>query len=105
MAALTLADESASCGAQQVSKSAIELGRHLHGCRLGFAQCGNLQVNRFRIDTRMIVREEIERHRRYFRQKLVDRRRICGGRYFVAMSGPNRGFVVPRGGDRENKWF
>ena len=67
MASLALADQNASHGAQQLPESAVELRSHLGGNELSFAQGGDLQINRCGIDARMVVRQEIERHRRNFR--------------------------------------
>jgi len=51
---------------------------------------------RGRIDARVIVRQKIERHRRDFRQQFVEHGRGGGGRNVVAMSAPDRGFLVPQ---------
>src|SRR5260221_2454425 len=53
----------------------------------------------------MVVGQEIERHRRYFCQQLVERRCVGSSRDVVAMSRPHRRLVVPCGGDREDERF
>jgi len=53
----------------------------------------------------MVVRQEIERHCRDFRQQLVEREGVGGGRDVVAMSCPHRRLVVPCGEDREDERF
>lgn len=68
VAAAALPHEGAAGGAQQVPQRAVELRRHSDHGRFGFAQCGDLQEQRSGIDPRMIVRQEVERHRGYLRQ-------------------------------------
>jgi hypothetical protein len=55
MAAFALPHKGATCGPQQVSQSAVEVGGHLHGYGLGFAQRSNLDIDRFWIDAGVIV--------------------------------------------------
>lgn len=50
-----LPNQLASGRTQQFAERWIELGRHLGG--FGFAQGGDLQINRGGIDARMIVRQ------------------------------------------------
>jgi hypothetical protein len=55
MAAFALPHKGATCGPQRVSQSAVEVGGHLHGYGLGFAQRSNLDIDRFWIDAGVIV--------------------------------------------------
>ncbi len=68
IAPLALASQSAFSGAQQLPERAIELRSHLGRDRFSVAQRSDLQVDRCRIDARMVVRQEIERHRGDFSQ-------------------------------------
>lgn len=65
----------------------------------------NLQEQRSRIDVRMIVRQQVERHRGNLPQQFVERRRVCRGENVIAMPAPHRGLVVPSGGNREDHQF
>ena len=67
--------------------------------RPGFARRGDLQTQRRWIDVGVIVRQQVERHRRYLRQQFVERRRITGRGDVVAMPPPDRVFIVPDGGN------
>jgi hypothetical protein len=55
VAALSLANERAARGAQQVAQGPIELRRHSGSGRFGFAQRGDLQEQLARIDLGIIV--------------------------------------------------
>jgi hypothetical protein len=105
MAALTLPHKRAACGQQQFPEHPVELRRHSGGGQFGFAQRGDLEKDRGRIQIGMIVRQKVERHRRDFRKKIVKGGGIGGGRYVVAMAAPYRRFIVPYGGNREDGWL
>src|SRR5947208_16328280 len=51
-------------GAQQITQGLVELRRHSRGGGLGFAQGRDLEKQRGGINARMVVREEVKRHRR-----------------------------------------
>lgn len=105
VAALALPDERAARFTQQIAQRPIELRRH-SGCRrLGFAQSGDLQKQGCWIDAWVIVGQQVERHRRNLRQQFIERRRIGGGGDVVAMSAPDRGFIVPVCGNSEDNRF
>ncbi len=105
VAALARADERAACGAQQVAQGPVELRRHSGRGRFGFAQRGDLQKQLARIDLGMIVGQQIERHGGNLRQQFVERRRVGRGGNVVAMPAPDRGLVVPCGGNRKDHRF
>src|SRR6185312_16104159 len=54
---------------------------------------GNLQEERLRVDVRMVVRQQIERHRGDLFQQAVEGRRIGGSGNVVAMATPHRGLI------------
>jgi hypothetical protein len=56
---------------------------------VGFAQRRDLQIERSRIDARVIVRQHIERHHSDLCEQLVERPRIDGRRNVVAVTGPD----------------
>src|SRR5947209_12487155 len=53
----------------------------------------------------MIVRQEIERHRRNISEELIKRRSVRGGRDVIAMTTPDRRLLIPGGGNREDHRF
>ncbi len=63
---------------------------------------GDLQEQRFRRHIRMVVRQEIERHRGNLVQQFVQRRRVGGSRDVVTMPAPDRRLLIPGRGNREN---
>jgi hypothetical protein len=105
MAALALADKSTPGSTRQIPKSAIELRGHSGGHELGFAQSGDLQINRRRVDARMVVRKKVEHHRGNLRQQLVKSRSVGRRRDVVTVSGPDGSFVIPGGRDGEDQRF
>lgn len=64
VAALALPHRHATSGAQQITQGLVELRRHSRGGGLGFAQGRDLEKQRGGINARMVVREEVKRHRR-----------------------------------------
>jgi hypothetical protein len=102
VAAASLPDQRAAGGAQQIPQRPIELRSHSARDRVCFAQRGDLEEQRFRRDIRVIVRQQIERHRGNLFQQFVERRRIGGGRNVVAMPAPDRRLLIPGCGNREN---
>ena len=105
VAALALPYHFASCLAQEFTQWAVELRGHSGSGRFGFAKRSDLQVERFRIGFRMIVRQKIQRNRRHFVQQTVECRRVGGSRDFIAMPGPDRSLTVPTGRNCENRWL
>jgi large subunit ribosomal protein L28 len=100
-----LPDQCTTSGAQQFTQKAVELRSHLtHGC-FGFAQRGDLQKQLFRRDIRMIVRQQIERHRGNLSEELVERRRVGCGWNLVTVPAPDRRLGIPGRGNREYYWF
>lgn len=95
MAALPVPDEIAARLGQQFTQGAIELRGHSGTERLGFTQRGDLQEQGGWIDTGVIVRQHVERHRRNLGEQFVQRRRVARGRDVVAVAGPDGGLVVP----------
>lgn len=100
--AAPLPDHRAACGAQQIAQLAVELRRHSARGRPSFAQRGDLQEQRFRSNIRVIVRQQIERHRGNLFQQFVERRRIGGSRDVVTVPAPDRRFLIPGCLNREN---
>lgn len=60
--ALALPYHSTTRRSQKIPQRPVELRRHSSAQRLGFAQGGDLQKQISRVETRMIVRQQIERH-------------------------------------------
>lgn len=105
MAAFALANQVTSARGQQLAQLLVELRRHLRCRRFGFAQGGDLKEQRCRINARMIVRQQVERHGRNLRQQLVERWRIGCRRDIVTVTTPNRGLMVPSRRDCKDHWF
>jgi hypothetical protein len=98
MAALALPNQRAARRPQQLPKGAVELGRHSGHGGLGFAQGRDLDEHGSRVDARVIVREEVEGHRRDLGEQLVKGRRVGRGGDVVAVASPDRRLIIPRRG-------
>ncbi len=103
--ALALANQTATRQAEQIAQGAVKLWRDSSGSRFGFAQRGDLQEYRRRVDARVVVRQKIKGHCSNLVQQLVECRRIGSSGDAIAMACPNRSFVVPGCGNSEYRGF